>query len=128
MYKTTQLLNCTLVALCLAGASQTASGQIAASVTPAGSWTPLANLAPEEIHMMLLLSDGTVMAQAGGGDNLTTTKHWYRLTPDANGSYIKGTWSGLASMSQPRTFFQSLVLTDGRVFVSGTEAFGDGAS
>ena len=30
-----------------------------------GTWAPLANLAPDSINTMLLLSDGTVMATAG---------------------------------------------------------------
>jgi hypothetical protein len=32
-----------------------------------GSWRELANPAPAQIGTMLLLSDGTVMAQGGGG-------------------------------------------------------------
>ena len=88
-----------------------------------GTWTPLANLAPDAkgIQAMILLSDGTVMAQ-GGSD--TASKNWYRLTPDATGSYVNGTWSSLASMSLERLFFASNVLPDGRVFVLGGEYSG----
>jgi hypothetical protein len=45
-----------------------------------GTWTPLANLAPDAkgIQAMILLSDGTVMAQ-GGSDS--ADKHWRLLAP-----------------------------------------------
>src|SRR5262249_59621250 len=62
-----------------------------------GSWIPVANLAPSTIGTMMLLSDGTVMAQGGGQVNT-----WFKLTPDAGGSYANGTWSRLASMTATR--------------------------
>lgn len=43
----------------------------------------------------LLLTDGSVMVQ----DN--NEFQWLRLAPDANGSYVNGTWSQLASRSGP---------------------------
>jgi hypothetical protein len=46
---------------------------------------------------MMLLSDGTVMAEGGNVDNT-----WYKLTPDSTGSYVNGTWSQLASMHVAR--------------------------
>src|SRR5208282_2380495 len=64
---------------------------------PAGIWTQLTNLAPSTIGTMLLLPDGTVMAQGGG-----ITNTWFKLTPNSSGSYINGTWSQLASMSLQR--------------------------
>jgi len=69
---------------------------------------------------MLLLSDGTVMAKgtAGGGG---IGNAWYKLTPDANGSYVNGTWSTRAPMQDTRLWFSSQVLQDGRVFVAGGE-------
>jgi len=89
-----------------------------ATLPTGGTWTPLTNLPPEGISLSLLLSDGTVMCQppdnAGSPD-------WYRLTPDATGSYVNGTWTRLASMNFGRLFFQSQVLRDGRVFVFGAE-------
>jgi hypothetical protein len=84
-----------------------------------GTWTPLTNPAPENIGTMLLLSDGTVMAQGGGGD--TVSNAWYRLTPNSSGSYANGTWSSLASMSVQRLYYGSNVLPDGRVFLVGGE-------
>jgi hypothetical protein len=72
---------------------------------------------------MMLLSDGTVMVQ-GGGNPTTVTKTWYRLTPDATGSYANGTWSQLASMGLEREWYASNILPDGRVFVLGGEDSG----
>ena len=86
-----------------------------------GTWTPLANSAPNTIALMLLLPDGTVMGADGGGAN------WYRLSPDIHGSYVNGTWTTLAPMHDTRLWFSSDVLTDGRVFVAGGE-YGSGGS
>ncbi len=90
-----------------------------------GVWTQLTNLAPSDTgtSTMLLLSDGTVMVQ-GGGTETTVTKTWYRLTPDATGSYANGTWSQLASMGLEREWYASNVLPDGRVLVVGGEDSG----
>jgi len=64
---------------------------------------------------MLLLTDGTVMCQNSG------TSHWWKLTPDINGSYVNGTWSALADGPNAPLYFASAVLRDGRVFVAGGE-------
>lgn len=88
-----------------------------AQATRGGTWTPLANYAPGGIGTMLLLSDGTVMAQNGSGSA------WCRLTPDIHGSYVNGTWSALASMNYERLYYSSDVLRDGRVFVAGSEYY-----
>jgi hypothetical protein len=87
---------------------------------PAGTWIQLTNLAPGGIGTMMLLSDGTVMAQEGGSEK------WDKLTPDAAGSYVNGTWSSLASMSTQRLYFGSNILPDGRVFLVGGEYSGAG--
>jgi len=65
---------------------------------------------------MLLLTDGSVFCNAyySSGD-------CWRLRPDANGSYVNGTWNKLAPMDGARLYFASAVLADGRVFVSGGE-------
>src|SRR5262249_55997568 len=75
---------------------------------PPGTWTQETNLAPSTIGTMMLLSDGRVMAQGGG-----VTKAWYQLRPDANGSYVNGTWAPLASMGLQRPYFASNTLTHG---------------
>src|SRR5436190_18958927 len=82
-------------------------------------WTVLNSLAPARIGTMMLLPDGTVMAQGAG-----ITNGWYRLKPNSSGSYIGGTWSFLAPMALQRLYFASHVLNDGRVFVLGGEYSG----
>src|SRR5262245_1508595 len=83
-----------------------------------GTWTQT-TLAPTSIGTMMLLSDGRVMAQGGG-----VTKSWYQLRPDANGSYVNGTWTPLASMSLERLYFGSNILPSGKVFLVGGEYSG----
>jgi hypothetical protein len=58
-----------------------------------GSWQPLANQPTFNASTMLLLTDGTVMAQESNGTA------WWRLTPDEWGDYTNGTWSPLAPTS-----------------------------
>jgi ELWxxDGT repeat protein len=75
-----------------------------------GTWTPLTNLAPGAPVRFALLSDGSVI-QPGNG---------YRLTPDATGSYINGTWSTSAGFKiSARHGASLLVLPDGRLMVFG---------
>src|SRR6516164_4426242 len=40
----------------------------------------------------LLLPDGTVMVHQ------VQSRHWWKLTPDASGHYLDGTWSALADL------------------------------
>jgi len=70
----------------LALAGVLASGELAA----AGTWTPLAHAAPGGVNLMLQLSDGTVLCANNNGQ--TIGSGWFRLTPDAHGSYVNGTW------------------------------------
>jgi hypothetical protein len=85
-----------------------------------GTWQALTNLEPQQgAGLMLLMTDGTVMCQSVAG-NYTG---WDKLTPDSHGSYINGTWTSVAAMNQPRLFFASQVLPDGRLFVSGGEYY-----
>ena len=85
----------------------------------AGGWQPVqasppfgANGAGSE----LLMTDGSVMVQ----DN---TSNWYRLVPDQNGSYIKGTWQQAASLGNNYgpLYFASAVLADGKLMIDGGE-------
>lgn len=87
---------------------------LAATTAWSGTWTPVARNAPGSIFLMLLMPDGTVMAANGGSA-------WFRLTPDAQGSYVNGTWTTLASMHDSRLYYSSQVLRDGRLFVAGGE-------
>ena len=86
---------------------------MAATTLYSGTWTPLAHAAPGAVNLMLLLSDGTVMAANAGGTG------WFRLTPDIHGSYANGTWTSLNPMHDSRLYFSSDVLTNGNVFVAG---------
>ncbi|HVM51495.1 MAG TPA: kelch repeat-containing protein [Candidatus Acidoferrum sp.] len=96
-------------------------------VQGAGTWVPLVNQAPDDIDLLLLLSDGTVMAASGEPGAGGIGNAWYRLTPDSNGSYVNGTWSTLAPMSYTRLYYSSQVLRDGRVLVAGGE-YGTGTN
>ena len=98
---------------------------IAETLNAAGTWTPLAHRPPGAVGVMILLSDGTVMAE--NADAIDIYNAWYRLTPDAQGSYVNGTWTVLAPMKNTRLYFASAVLKDGRVFVAGGE-YGSGLS
>src|SRR5215831_8442905 len=56
----------------------------------AGTWTALSNLAPHyNTGVMILLSDGTVLAKTATGSSYGTI--YDKLTPDASGSYLHGT-------------------------------------
>src|SRR4051812_20649390 len=69
------------------------------------TWTPLTNLAPNGgAGTMLLLTDGTVIAQGPG-----VSKDFSQLTPDSSGSYINGTWSALAPMGLERLYYGSKI-------------------
>lgn len=85
-------------------------------------WTALARTTPGPVGLMLLLTDGTVIAQ-----NSNTSNAWYRLTPDSHGSYVNGTWSTIAAMHNTRLYYSSAVLTNGKVFIAGGE-YGNGTS
>jgi len=80
-----------------------------------GTWTPLTHQPSFSPGTMLLLTDGTVMCQDSGSN------HWWRLTPDASGSYVNGSWSALADSPHAPLYYASAVLRDGRVFVAGGE-------
>jgi hypothetical protein len=80
-----------------------------------GTWSPLTHQPTFGVGTMLLLTDGTVMAQN------SFSPHWWRLTPDITGSYVNGTWSQLADGPNGPLYYASAVLRDGRVFVAGGE-------
>jgi hypothetical protein len=113
-----------------APAQRTTQSQSRAAVKRASStgravspWTPLTNQSPSGpngIQIMIQATDGSILVQAYDGQS------WMKLTPDAKGSYINGTWSTLASEPVARLYFASQVLTDGRLFVAGGEYSGPG--
>jgi hypothetical protein len=84
-------------------------------------WTPLTNQPTFLVNgasSPLLLTDGTVMVQDFGSPD------WWRLTPDADGSYVNGTWSLVPSVlpaGYSPLYHSSAVLPDGRVIIEGGE-------
>lgn len=81
----------------------------------AGTWQTLTNAPPAPVATTFLLTDGTVLAQG------VSTNQWYRLSPDASGSYANGTWTTVASSVHAPLYYASGVLRDGRVIVVGGE-------
>jgi hypothetical protein len=94
-------------------------------------WTPLVNPPPFGTPgTMLLESDGTVLVHNEPDNNTTGgTTDWWKLTPDASGSYADGTWTQIASMPAGYTplYFASAILPDGRMIVEGGEYIGENA-
>jgi hypothetical protein len=87
---------------------------------PSSSWTPLANqpsFLSNGASNPVLLTDGTVLVKDTGFPD------WWRLTPDAKGSYVNGTWSQVASLpaSYSPLYHSSAVLPDGRLIIEGGE-------
>ena len=81
----------------------------------------MTNPAPASIQIMVQMTDGTILAQS-----YDDAQSWMKLTPDALGSYINGTWTNLASASIPRLYFASQILPDGRFWMVGGEYTGPG--
>src|SRR4051812_7652557 len=98
-------------------AATTAIGGVATAAT----LQPLTNQPPAYVGLgpPFLLTDGSVMFQ---DDSFTG---WWKLTPDASGSYLDGTWSELASFPADWNYgpyaYASAVLADGRVLIEGGE-------
>src|SRR6185312_856915 len=89
-----------------------------------GSWIPLTSSAPGPLGTMLLLSDGSVIAQISGNN---PGNQWAKLSPSQQGTYSNGSWSQIASMQSTRLFDASQVLPSGKVFIAGGE-YGTGSS
>ena len=85
---------------------------------PASPFTTLAHQPPQAGYLSLLLTDGSVMVQSSVDSGV-----FYRLAPDANGSYINGTWTQLTSPPAGYAPFAGAeaVLADGRVLFVGGE-------
>src|SRR6185312_9727019 len=91
-----------------------------------GTWTALKNLPPHANNgVCLLMTDGTVICKSTSGPGNGTG--WDRLTPDAHGSYINGTWDTIHPMYYDRLFFSTQVLPSGKVYVAGGE-YGPGGN
>lgn len=72
------------------------------------------NPAPDNIGLMLLLSDGSVMCKS-------SSNSWYQLVPDQFGSYANGSWTNISFMHHDRSLFAADILPDGTLFVAGGE-------
>ena len=122
----THSLRSKIVSTLGAGLIATFGGTIAAFA----AFTPLAQQPPAFLTSCLLLTDGSLMCQEYFGNV------WHRLTPDAFGSYVNGTWDTPAIAPMPDgtdanagctpcayrpLFFASQVLPDGKVVVIGGE-------
>src|SRR5439155_15771160 len=76
---------------------------------------------------MMLLSDGNVMAAQNTAPNSSINfgaplqTNWFQLPPTANGQYTNGTWTSPSTMNQPRLYFPTAMLPDGRIFAIGGE-------
>jgi hypothetical protein len=129
------LVGLVAVSLALAGCGGGGSGSPTPTPTPAPTPAPtptpttptlqsLANQPPVGVYLALLLTDGTVMVQANPtGKAGASAADFYRLTPDASGAYLNGTWTHLAAPPAgyaPYAGAQA-VLADGRVLFVGGE-------
>ena len=98
-----------------------AAASAVSGVGSAATLQPLVHQPPVAVDAgpPFLLTDGSVMFQ---GDSFTD---WWKLTPDASGSYLNGTWTQLASLPAAWNYgpyaFASAVLADGRVLIEGGE-------
>jgi Galactose oxidase, central domain len=77
----------------------------------------LVNQPPDGAGIGYLLTDGSVIFQ---GNNQSD---WWKLTANNLGSYVKGTWSQIASLPSGYVplYFAGAVLADGRVVIVGGE-------
>lgn len=100
---------------------------IACTIRSQATWTVGATQSPYPSGgLMLLLPDGSVLCKSTAGPD-PFGNMWFKLTPDASGSYMNGTWSGLSPMQDTRLYFSSQVMKDGRIYVAGGE-YGTGVS
>lgn len=97
---------------CVGGPTRTTS-----TTTTTQNPQPIVNQPPTTAGLSFLLTDGSVMFQGKGSSD------WYKLAPDVSGSYVKGTWSQLASLpaGYAPLYFASAMLADGRVVILGGE-------
>lgn len=94
------------------------------SYAQTGTWTKVVTNAPHyNWGVCVLMTDGTVLCKCNdfsvGGNYLGQT--WDKLTPDATGSYVNGTWTTTSKMTYDRLFFSSQVLPSGKLYVAGGE-------
>jgi hypothetical protein len=87
----------------------------------AGTWTAIKNAPASPVALALLLNDGSVLV-----NSIYFSKHsdpWYRLIPNAKGSYIDGTWTNAGTLPNGYNplYFGSSLLPSGEVVIMGGE-------
>ncbi len=89
----------------------------ASGVSLAQSLQTLVHQPPDGAGIGFLMTDGTVIFQGNQESD------WAKLTPDSSGSYVKGTWTRIASLPSGYVpdAFASAVLADGRLIIEGGE-------
>ena len=102
-------------------------GCVLATQHAQAGWTALSTSAPDNVELMLLLPDGTVMAANAYTSDGDYGNAWYRLTPDSAGHYVNGAWTTRAAATYTRLWCSSQVLQNGKVFVAGGE-YGTGGN
>lgn len=122
----------TVLCVAVAACSAIINAQAPPGVTPTGSWQPLTNEPTFTGALVpVLLTDGTILVHEGNNvaSPFLITNHWWKLTPDANGNYVNGTWTQVhdAASDHKPLFYSSAVLADGRVVVCGGEYNGSNA-
>jgi hypothetical protein len=87
----------------------------------AGTWTPTKNPPASAVAHALLLNDGSVLVNSMFFENHSDA--WYRLVPNAKGSYIDGTWSAAGTLPSGYNplYFGSSLLPSGQVVIMGGE-------
>ena len=92
----------------------------ASGLAGAATLRPLVHQPPAPVGLPLLLTDGSVIFEGPIGD-----PRWWKLTPDATGSYLHGTWRALAPFPAAWNYAPfaaaTAVLADGRVLIEGGE-------
>jgi len=104
-----------LLGICGCGGHSNTS--ITTGPPPPQTLQTLANQPQDGAGIGFLLTDGSVVFQ---GNNFSD---WFKLTPDNSGSYLRGTWSQIASLpgGYAPLYFASAVLADGRLVILGGE-------
>lgn len=106
-----------------ASTMNTMSAMPSTAASPTTRWQMLPNQPPVLDYTdcgpssPVLLTDGTVLVQDAG------CADWWKLTPDAFGNYVNGTWTEIASTPTGYSplYHATAVLPDGRVIIEGGE-------
>jgi hypothetical protein len=87
----------------------------------AQTWQPLTHQPPSNVGPMLQLRDGRILVNESQGPDAGV---WFIFSPDANGSYLNGTWTttGHLQSGYAPIYFGSQVMLDGKhIAVEGGE-------